>query len=102
VARHPGAHSAEFYRNQVEILALPDAYRICRFCGHPGAGQIDHIRQRRHGGDDHISNLAPVHGHDDRTGRSGVDYRCRTCGLACNQHFRNRSVPIESYRSRDW
>lgn len=102
MARHPGANSTEFYRNQAVILALPDEQRVCRFCGHPGARQIDHIVQRRHGGGDDLANLGPAHGHDDRAGRSGIDYRCPTCGVACNQTYRNQAAPPPSYRSRDW
>lgn len=96
--RHPGSHSAEFYRNRKLVLDSSDR---CYFCHHDGARQVNHIIQRRYGGTDVISNLAPAHGHDDRTGRSGVDYRCRTCGKACNQSYRNSEDP-PSYRSRIW
>ena len=98
MARHPGAHGAEFYRNRAAVLASSE---ICYFCKHPGARQVNHIIQRRHGGSNRISNLAPAHGHDDSRGRSGIDYRCPTCGDACNQSRRNDESP-PSYRSRDW
>jgi hypothetical protein len=96
--RHPGSHSAEFYRNRKLVL---DASDICFFCTHPGARQVNHIIPRKLGGTDAISNLTPAHGHDDRTGRSGVDFRCPTCGVSCNQAYRNDPNP-PSYRSRVW
>lgn len=100
VPRHPGSHSAEFYRNRKLVLEASD---ICYFCKHPDAGQVNHIRPRRDGGTDEIHNLAPSHGHDDRTGRSGIDYRCFYCNppVACNQAYRNDPNP-QSYRSRNW
>lgn len=102
LVRHPGSSSAEFNRNRTYVLSVSD---VCRFCGHPGAGQVDHVVPRRFGGGDDVGNLAPAHGHDDRRGRSGIDYRCPTCGLACNQSFRNAvtgpTTPA-GYRSRDW
>jgi hypothetical protein len=59
---------------------------------------------RRHGGTDAVGNLAPAHGQDDRTGASGVDFRCHECGgVACNQAYRNAATtPAVGYRSRDW
>jgi hypothetical protein len=101
VVRHPGSDSAEFKRNRRAVLALSD---ICWLCLHPGAGQVDHVVPRRAGGGDEAANLMPAHGHDDRLGRSGIDYRCFTppCnGTACNQSRKTKPGP-PVYRSRDW
>lgn len=98
MVRHPGSDSATFRRNRIIVLALSD---ICWLCLHPGAGQVDHVVPRRAGGGDDVGNLKPAHGHDDRMGTSGIDYRCPTCGLACNQSRRTKPGPVP-YRSRNW
>ena len=101
MATHPGSGGAEFKRNRRLVLAGSD---ICWLCHHPGAWQVDHIRPRKYGGDDSVGNLAPAHGHDDRRGCSGIDYRCYYCspfGVSCNQSRKAKPV-VQAYRSRTW
>ncbi len=36
---------------------------VCHICGHVGATEVDHLRERQHGGDPYsIENVRPVHG----------------------------------------
>jgi len=51
---------------------------VCWLCGHPGAGDVDHVvRILDHGPEYYdVSNLRPSH---------GVRSRCPECSRACNQ-----------------
>jgi hypothetical protein len=74
---------ARWRETRAQVLAGGD---ICHICGHPGAGDVDHIIPVAEGdvaGYYDRSNLAPAH---------GTHSPCAVCGVACNQ-VKGRRLP---------
>jgi len=71
--------------------------RVCYWCGHDGATDVDHIAPKSRGGALYdVANLAPVHGVGKR--------RCSTCGRQCNREKSDKPLAevIGVQASRDW
>ena len=74
VARTAGRKGRPWRRAQAQVKHQPD---VCSWCGHPGANEVDHIRELWQGGHPlDPRNHARIH---------GSSCPCPTCGQSCNQ-----------------
>ena len=46
-------------KNAAHVMYRDDG--VCHVCGQPGADEVDHVVPLAEGGDDHVSNMAPIH-----------------------------------------
>ena len=62
---------------------------ICWRCGHPGAGEVDHLHRRADGGSNtSMDNLAAAHG------SNAPCFQCTPTGRHCNQESRRTTPTI--------
>lgn len=68
---------------------------VCHICGHPGAGEADHVIPLGVDPSQPISpfNMRPAH---------GVNAPCPTCGRKCNQERGMKAFELRFATSRDW
>ena len=92
VARTAGRKGRPHRNNRAKVFARDGD--ICHLCGHPGAGDVDHLVPRSMGGANHPDNYAPAH---------GATSRCPVCHRCCNQlRGAGRQVAQASPTSRPW
>lgn len=82
-------------RRQAVAACFRDKGRVCYWCGHDGATDVDHIIPKSRGGSVYDpANHAPIHG------TSG----CPICGRRCNREKADKPLPAAPHlrTSRDW
>lgn len=72
---------------------------MCHWCGKPGGDVVDHVLNRRSGGTDDPSNLAPIHKapcHVEKTSQEANAARRKRSRRDPPQHPGNRKPPTDS------
>lgn len=95
-SRSAGRKGRPWRRIRAQVIA--DHAGICYLCGHPGAGDADHViplaQWRAQGGHpEDPANLRPAH---------GALSRCKVCARACNQMKGDRQHTPTARASRAW